>query len=532
MNLIRDYNFLTQQFHRAKCYGINANSIVMSRESIENNAANHAQQLTPFGRYRRLFCKTAALGASAFVFSRLFPADSSILPIIQEWEKEGRTWLGKANESYASMMDDYSIYSNGRLYFSHFHKDDDPSHGLAPLMDYAYALLAKTKKLQLTGDTSQLPAFIDGLNSYWRDSPQGYTPGFTSEINPPSDPNGNYQVAHHRFLDDDGIVNEVATNLLENMEIMELTPEKIQSIGSEYILLKHLLSASKLAQDNQLEKEILQTAIKSFQLSMSCWDKNGGGIDWQQDLPRSPHYPPVAGSNGTNAQAALHLYQLIGDEAYLRDFKKIHTWMRENLLSQAAAPSYPFKNLYFDNKDQANRVRQTDWKRKSPFLETLYPHDIGGMIGAEVLAYQLTDRKEKDYLINAALTARDALQYFGNEKEPGSFFNFIPEYNYMLIAPIYDLLAETASTQIIEPTVRQGLRAATLNYVRGILNDPKIHKVQDKDDSTPDESYLFDHRNPGTGEDPQHWRILGSTAAFISILYTLAANSSQDRLWI
>ncbi len=137
----------------------------------------------------------------------------------------------------------------------------------------------------------------------------------------------------------------------------------------------------------------LQRAKTVFKFIISGWSKElGGGIYWLE----GHHDQKPACSNGMALLVALKLYQATKDTYYLNWGMRFYNWMHSNLRNP--------EGLYYNDKKVANgKVNPTYWTYNS-----------GSVLEASVLLYQFT--KEKTYLTEAQLIAKNTYQYFHDSK--------------------------------------------------------------------------------------------------------------------
>jgi len=140
----------------------------------------------------------------------------------------------------------------------------------------------------------------------------------------------------------------------------------------------------------------LAQARKVFTLLVSGWDTNPadpypGGVYWTQ-APWSRDRNTV--STAPSAELGFRLYQLTGDPTYRDWATRMYDWVNTTLQD-------PADGLYWDHVDAAGVIETTKWS-----------YNQGTMIGASLLAYQVTSAVE--YLARAEAVATAALAYYGS----------------------------------------------------------------------------------------------------------------------
>ncbi len=89
-----------------------------------------------------------------------------------------------------------------------------------------------------------------------------------------------------------------------------------------------LWSASLL---NLNEPKQLRMAEDIFRLVMSQWDRHGGGIYWQVQLPSTTNHSRAAVSNAPAVLLGIELYRQTYNPMYLREAEKIYGWLNTTL---------------------------------------------------------------------------------------------------------------------------------------------------------------------------------------------------------
>jgi hypothetical protein len=138
---------------------------------------------------------------------------------------------------------------------------------------------------------------------------------------------------------------------------------------------------------------LLARALEIFRLVVYGWDGNArhpcpGGVWWTQ---REGTFKRNTVSNAPGAELGLELYQITRRAYYLKWAKRMYHWVQLCLRESTG--------LYADNIDLSGAIDKS-----------IYIYNQGTMLGAEVLLYQATGKRE--YLLRAQEAAVTTLAYF------------------------------------------------------------------------------------------------------------------------
>ncbi len=142
------------------------------------------------------------------------------------------------------------------------------------------------------------------------------------------------------------------------------------------------------------KQEYLELSKVIYRFMMTGYDTiSGGGLYWRENDKTSKN----TCSNGPGVLVALQLYKATGEKQYLNTGLDIFNWTNKHLLSP--------KGIYFDALRMKNMHIDS----------TAYTYNVGTMLQANVLLYQIT--KNKAYLTDAERLTDAARTYFYKENK-------------------------------------------------------------------------------------------------------------------
>lgn len=221
-----------------------------------------------------------------------------------------REW---GRETMVAIERDFHL-PGGKLYGEEASDGKPPLH---PAFDWGVGVMLSALNAAAAVDGSyraRLAEYVGATRAYW--NPAGPIPGFDVLPGPkPAD----------RYYDD-----------------------------NEWMVLS-LVDASRVLPSD----EALNEAKHAFAFVMSGWDtaKLEGGIYWRESDKASKN----TCSNAPAAAAALELYDITRDAAYLEDAKRIYAWTKGHLRD-------PADGLYWDNIGVDGRVQKTKWSYNSGLM--------------------------------------------------------------------------------------------------------------------------------------------------------------------
>ncbi|MDR0140117.1 glycoside hydrolase family 76 protein [Metabacillus idriensis] len=173
------------------------------------------------------------------------------------------------------------------------------------------------------------------------------------------------------------------------------------------------------------QKKYLEKAKEIFDLVVYGWDDDpshpaAGGVFWTQANWSSDRNTI---SNAPGAELGFHLYELTGKGYYFHWAKKMYDWTNENML----APN----GLFWDHIDLAGTIEKTQWS-----------YNQGVMIGANVLLYRITHKKE--YLKRAEKIADASIAYY---QEGERLYKQPARFNAIFFKNLLLLEAETKNKE-------------------------------------------------------------------------------------
>ncbi|MCM3597888.1 glycoside hydrolase family 76 protein [Metabacillus idriensis] len=173
------------------------------------------------------------------------------------------------------------------------------------------------------------------------------------------------------------------------------------------------------------QKKYLEKAKEIFDLVVYGWDGDpshpaAGGVFWTQANWSSDRNTI---SNAPGAELGFHLYELTGKGYYFHWAKKMYDWTNENML----APN----GLFWDHIDLAGTIEKTQWS-----------YNQGVMIGANVLLYRITHKKE--YLKRAEEIADASIAYY---QEGERLYKQPARFNAIFFKNLLLLEAETKNKE-------------------------------------------------------------------------------------
>jgi hypothetical protein len=181
----------------------------------------------------------------------------------------------------------------------------------------------------------------------------------------------------------------------------------------------------------------LTQARKVFASLVSGWDSSAtdpypGGVYW---TAASWNRDRNTVSTAPSAELGFRLYQLTSDGTYLDWATRMYNWVDTTLRD-------PADGLYWDHVTSTGVIETTKWS-----------YNQGSMVGASVLAYQVT--KTPDYLARAEAVASAALAYYGSI----GYFGQDPAFNAIYFRNLLVLAGVTTNA-----TLRNAITTAMQGY--------------------------------------------------------------------